>query len=130
MDLLLKEVDKSEIKEMKATVEDQAAILKPPGDKDDALLKLLILGQHNHFPLLTYLVDTFHRYRLLVYQDLYDQLDKKVSSKQKAKFIGKKFDKGHDLATFLNNVMPYKKYIEKKGQVVMLEKHYYGMILV
>ena len=118
MDIKAK-VNHKDIKDMTETVESQAQLLKPDDAKDEALLKLLILGQNHHFPLLTYLVDTYTRFRLLKYQELYKQLEEKDGQKQKTKFIARKFNKGVDLTTFFKTCHALKQIARKKKT----EKH-------
>eukprot|EP01084_Bolivina_argentea_P309268 534949_1 len=84
---------KTDLETMRVLVESQAILLKPRNAKDETLLKLLIMGQKHYFPLLTYLVDLYGRYRLLEYQKLYEDLGKIDSHKKRQKFVSKKFDK-------------------------------------
>lgn len=67
-------VDEKEIEEMTKIVEEQANELKPDNFKDKALIKVLVIGRKHRFPLLTYAMDTYNRWRLEQYVTFYNQL--------------------------------------------------------
>eukprot|EP01083_Nonionella_stella_P095914 269383_1 len=70
------------------------------------------MGQKHYFPLLTYLVDLYARYRLLKYQKLYEALSKIDKPKKRAKFVSKKFDR----------VMPIPVFFKKCFAMQVLQK--------
>eukprot|EP01083_Nonionella_stella_P312459 1117615_1 len=74
-------------------LEKHAPCFKPHSTKDGILLQLFTIGRQHRFPLVTYLLDLYARYRLLEYQKLYDELNNIPQQKQRKRqrFINKKF---------------------------------------
>eukprot|EP01084_Bolivina_argentea_P213743 362925_1 len=58
--------EKNDLNPMKKLVSSQVKLLEPT-NKDTSIYKVLIIGQKNNFPLLTYLVCSYQRYRLSEY---------------------------------------------------------------
>eukprot|EP01084_Bolivina_argentea_P005573 10498_1 len=80
-------VDKKEIDDMNTRVTQQASLLKPDGIKDETLLKILVIGEKNGFPLLIYLVDMYNRLRITKYQERYEKLNKYDTMGRRIKFM-------------------------------------------
>eukprot|EP01083_Nonionella_stella_P205008 746944_1 len=68
-----------------------APCFKPHSAKDAILVQLFTIGRQHRFPLVTYLLDLYARYRLLEYQKLYDELNNIPQQKQRKRqrFINK-----------------------------------------
>eukprot|EP01084_Bolivina_argentea_P029072 53975_1 len=82
-------VSKNDIKTAKERVESTAFFFKQEAEDKD-LLKVFAIGQKNHLPLVTYLVDTYSRLRLLKYIKLYRILSTKETSKGYTKYLSSK----------------------------------------
>eukprot|EP01084_Bolivina_argentea_P218540 370829_1 len=82
------DIEEKEMDEMKEKLTKEASYLIAKSN-DKTLLNLLIIAKQNHFPLLTYLVDTYSRWKLYKYEKLFKELNKYDILDQRQQFIGK-----------------------------------------
>eukprot|EP01083_Nonionella_stella_P226614 804622_1 len=69
-------IGETEMQSMKKLVHHEAKLLEP-NNADKSIYKVLVIGEKNHLPLLSYLVDTYNRCRLALYfNDAYNYAQK------------------------------------------------------
>eukprot|EP01084_Bolivina_argentea_P024321 45333_1 len=99
------QVDEKEIASMQKLIATQANSLKPEDVQDNDLVTVLTIGHKNHFSLLTYLLDTYSRYRVLMYSKFFKKL-KGMNEKTRQKHVRKKIkeiEKKDTVAEFFRN---------------------------
>eukprot|EP01083_Nonionella_stella_P045100 121245_1 len=67
------QVTGTEMHEMAGVVAKQAIYFKPQSTEDESTLKLLVIGRKHRFPLVTFLLDLYSRYRLLEYHKIIEE---------------------------------------------------------
>eukprot|EP01084_Bolivina_argentea_P056005 102558_1 len=85
------EVEQKEVEQMKQLVMNQAVLLNPDNQADTALLNILIIGQRNNFPLLTFLADMYGRWRVSRYLSLYAKMNEYEYQREREQFIAQYF---------------------------------------
>merc|ERR1712228_310525 len=115
-------VNDKEVAEMTKIVEQQAIELKPTNFKDTALIKVLVIGKKHRFPLLSYAMDAYNRWRLEQYVLFYQQLTKYTTMSQQSQVCAKIF-RNIQVKDFFERLQKEKKFIQhakgKKGMEIL-----------